>query len=336
MPNVFDVSHLRARALLASGAPVFLPINPVEYHGPHLSLHNDALVSQGLTREIHAELTRAGRDWPLLVASDSRDRRRPHAGARVAEHVLSGRLQRSRRGVPRARRARGAAGRSRHFPREPAPQPRNRCRGALARSQRCAGALPAESPPPGDARHADRGLRRRLRHGAGSRGSSGAHARSSLRPSRGVPRDVAGAPLCAGLGRPDLHDPPPCPEITPDAKLAAAGRAADRLGRTVLAAELRFAAFGLGWHALRPFPGYTSRPRHASREAGAVIARHIVGDFAATTARVLAHEEPPPAPIMPWIAEIDARRDVRAGRDPDRRDRPVRDGVSAFLSRARR
>ena len=73
---------------------------------------------------------------------------------------------------------------------------------------------------------------------------------------------------------------------------------------SLLAAELRFAAFGLGWHALRPFPGYTSRPRHASREAGAVIARHMIREFAATTARVLAHEEPPPAPIMPWIAKL--------------------------------
>ena len=105
---------------------------------------------------------------------------------------------------------------------------------------------------------------------------------------------------------------PPCPEVVPDAKLLAASRAAERFGRTALAKELRFGAFGVGWHALRPFPGYTSRPSHASREAGAVIARHMVGEFAATTARVLGGEEPPPAPIMPWIAPAHPRGNVRA------------------------
>ena len=36
--------------LLATGAPVFLCVNPVEYHGPHLSLHNDRLISEGVAR----------------------------------------------------------------------------------------------------------------------------------------------------------------------------------------------------------------------------------------------------------------------------------------------
>src|SRR5260370_8464775 len=62
--------HAQARALLAAGAPVFLPVNPVEYHGPHLSLHNDGLVSRGLGRDIHAVLAQSEGDWPCLVTSD--------------------------------------------------------------------------------------------------------------------------------------------------------------------------------------------------------------------------------------------------------------------------
>src|SRR5260370_33859112 len=62
--------HAQARALLAAGAPVFLPVNPVEYHGPHLSLHNDGLVSRGLARDIHAVLAQSEGDWPCLVTSD--------------------------------------------------------------------------------------------------------------------------------------------------------------------------------------------------------------------------------------------------------------------------
>src|SRR5258706_5993994 len=70
MTRILDLSHTRARSLLASGAPVYLPVNPVEYHGQHLSLHNDALVSEGLARGIHARLQEQGYDWPLLLAAD--------------------------------------------------------------------------------------------------------------------------------------------------------------------------------------------------------------------------------------------------------------------------
>jgi creatinine amidohydrolase len=304
MPNVFDVSHLRARALLASGAPVFLPINPVEYHGPHLSLHNDALVSQGLTREIHAELTRAGRDWPLLVASDLEIGVDPTPGLgsrstsyRDACSVVVG-----------ACRALVELGAQRVVLVTFHGSPLHSL--AIDAGVRWLGrnGVPALSP-----------LNLLLRAMLDMRIEDYADAYATVQDpeARAALMREARYDLHAGFLEtslalhyaPDSVDPiyttlPPCPEITPDAKLAAAGRAADRLGRTVLAAELRFAAFGLGWHALRPFPGYTSRTRHASREAGAVIARHIVGDFAATTARVLAHEEPPPAPIMPWIAKL--------------------------------
>src|SRR4051794_35284012 len=70
MTSLLDLPHAKVRSLLASGAPVYLPVNPVEYHGPHLSLHNDALISQGILRDIHAGMQEKGADWPLLVASD--------------------------------------------------------------------------------------------------------------------------------------------------------------------------------------------------------------------------------------------------------------------------
>ena len=69
MIRLFDLPHSEARRLLSSGAPVFLPVNPVEYHGPHLSLHNDRLISAGLMRDLHAGLAMKY-DWPLLVADD--------------------------------------------------------------------------------------------------------------------------------------------------------------------------------------------------------------------------------------------------------------------------
>src|SRR5262245_14646331 len=67
--DVLEMPNREARALLASGAPVFLPVNPVEYHGPHLSLHNDRLISIGLARDVHALLA-AKHEWPFLLTAD--------------------------------------------------------------------------------------------------------------------------------------------------------------------------------------------------------------------------------------------------------------------------
>src|SRR5260370_17094354 len=62
--------HAQARALLAAGASVFLPVTPVACRGPHVSLHNAGLVSRGLARDIHAVLAQSEGDWPCLVTSD--------------------------------------------------------------------------------------------------------------------------------------------------------------------------------------------------------------------------------------------------------------------------
>ncbi|MFN7132430.1 MAG: hypothetical protein ACK4N5_10120, partial [Myxococcales bacterium] len=62
MIQLLDLPQSEARRLIAAHAgesgraPVYLTVNPVEYHGPHLSLHNDRLVSEGLVRALHARL----------------------------------------------------------------------------------------------------------------------------------------------------------------------------------------------------------------------------------------------------------------------------------------
>src|SRR5687768_11730848 len=64
---LFDLPHREARALLREGMPVYLCVNPVEYHGPHLSLHNDRLLSLGVVREV-GERMRALHGWPVVLA----------------------------------------------------------------------------------------------------------------------------------------------------------------------------------------------------------------------------------------------------------------------------
>ncbi len=90
-------------------------------------------------------------------------------------------------------------------------------------------------------------------------------------------------------------------------------------GRRVLAAELEYAARGLGWFALRPFPGYTGRPHLASAEAGARLATLLVDGFAEAAEAVLFRGAPPPAPVMPWLEGLSLGGRLAPGALPVRR-----------------
>jgi hypothetical protein len=96
---------------------------------------------------------------------------------------------------------------------------------------------------------------------------------------------------------------PPCPRITPDPLFVAASGAARAAGRAQLATELGFAAVARGWTSLRPFPGYTTRPHHATAAAGAVFARRIVDVYETATRAVFGGAEGP-RPIMPWLVRL--------------------------------
>jgi hypothetical protein len=101
---------------------------------------------------------------------------------------------------------------------------------------------------------------------------------------------------------PDHVRLPPCPAIVPPAPILALARLAGSLGRHELARELRFAAAGLGWFALRPFPGYTGRPNLARPEIGAHLARYTIDEWSEPVRRVLLEGAPAPKPIMRWTA----------------------------------
>jgi creatinine amidohydrolase len=302
MTSLLDLPHARVRSLLATGAPVFLPINPVEYHGPHLSLHNDALISQGLAKDMHAELAQRGADWPLLFASDLEVGVDPcpGPGTRATSYT-------------------------------------DACTLAVEACKRLAelGArrvvLITFHGSPLHSLALDAGARWLGRHGVTAVAPMNGLLRTMLdlhvdeyADAYAMIRDaeirvsmMQGAALDFHAGffetslslhyAPDSVDPlytrlRPCPDIVPDPKLHAASRAAERCGAVGLARELSFAAHGLGWYELRPFPGYTSRPNLASREAGACFARHLAREFASLAWRVFQGMETSPAPIMRWMA----------------------------------
>ena len=59
-----------ARDLLATGVPAWLPVNPVEYHGPHLTLWNDAIAGDAMARDLHSRLSRDHPEWPFVTLPD--------------------------------------------------------------------------------------------------------------------------------------------------------------------------------------------------------------------------------------------------------------------------
>jgi creatinine amidohydrolase len=99
---------------------------------------------------------------------------------------------------------------------------------------------------------------------------------------------------------------PPCPETVPDPRFLKLARlSAGAFGRgETFARECRLVAAALGWNALRPFPGYTSEPAHASVDAGERFVDHILAMYTAHAPRVLGGHEPSPAPVLGWTRAL--------------------------------
>ena len=277
MISVLDLPHARARTLVSSGAPVFLPVNPVEYHGPHLSLHNDAQVSAGLACDMHARLS-AGQDWPLLGVADLElgvgpvpgPGTRPVSYPAVRRAVLSAcraLLELGARrvvlvtfhGNPLHNHALQAgvdlltAAGARAF----APMAMLLRELVSADGARIADVYDTIADP--DARATMRASTATDFHAGFTETSLALHY----------------APATVG----DHQAMPPCPPLVPDRRLALLATAARRAGRGAFALEVDFLAAGLSWFGLRPFPGYTSRPDLASAEAGRRLAAHVVDGF---------------------------------------------------------
>lgn len=313
MIPLLDLPHREARRLLASGAPAFLTVNPVEYHGPHLSLHNDRLVSLGLVRDLHQRLLGRHPEWPLLVAADLEVGVEPCSGpgSRHGRYALACELVREacralvelgaqrvvlmtfhgaplhNHAIEQGVRLLRAAGVHAVAPfnlvlaalvePEPEPEPGG---GAAIDNGRFAPAF-AHIADPDERAEMLRTLRLDFHAGFFETSVALHYAPESVSPEhRGLP---------------------PCPPFGQLPLLTHAARLARLAGRHALAGELGFAAAGLAWYALRPFPGYTGRPHHATAAAGAHFARFMVDEMAPVVERVLLGQADSPPPILSWL-----------------------------------
>ncbi len=268
----------------------WLLVNPVEYHGPHLSLENDHLCSLGLARELA--------------------RRQP------GPHVLIGELG---VGVDPA-----AGPGSRHTPyRVVVAAVMEACRSLVELGARRVVLLTFHGAPLHN-RALYEGARFLLRQGLQaaapfalltdelvSMDTTGLDAAfDTIEDPNDRERARAGMPLDFHAGffetsvalhlAPDSVDAgfrevPDCPAWPAIGWLQAAARwVPGRLGEE-LAAVARIA----GWTQLRPYPGYTGCPRLASGEAGNVFVSAIVHAFEAELTR--SFEAAPHVPMMAWL-----------------------------------
>lgn len=302
MPELASLPHAEARALLEGGATVYLAVNPVEYHGPHLSLHNDALISAGLIRDLAARLDP---EHPPLTVADLEVGVEPCAGPG-----------------------------SRHTPYlTVSALVREACR-ALCEMGATRIVLMTFHGSPLHGEALDDGIEECAKHGARAFAPLALVMRHMLELGDPAPYAPAVAHVTDARVRDELLDKlpldfhagffetslalhyapdsvsslrlrlPPCPDIVPDAALRRASSAARALGREELARELSLAAAGRGWNALRPFPGYTSRPAQATREAGAFFAGALMDALEPVARGVLDDGAEPPRPILRWLRRL--------------------------------
>lgn len=302
--EILAAPHDRARALLATGAPAFLFVNPVEYHGPHLPLYNDRIVSHGLARDLHERLARRHPEWPFLVAGDLEAGVEPTRGP-GSRHTPFPIVRSLVRESCRALCELGAQrviiltfhGAPLHNVALEAGVDLCEAMGVRAFSPlnilmrellEVDGTRYAEAFAGIEDRAEREAMMRDLRldfHGGFFETSMTLHyAKDAVSPS--------------------YRSLPPCPAITPNANFRRASDIARATGASQLHRELELVAWAMGWQALDPFPGYTGRPHRASPEAGATFARFITDRFETAAEDVFAGRARSPAPIMSWAAPL--------------------------------
>ncbi len=306
MRGLLDLPQHETERAIACGAPVFLSVNPVEYHGPHLPLHTDALISDGLNRALFERLAKDHPDWRYLNGGELEMgvEPTPGPGTRATPYRTV------RAAVQRACESLHALGAQRVI-------------------------LMTFHGAPMHSLAIDAGVRWLRRRGVAALAPLNLILRLMLELSEAQADEFAPAfsmldeegqeALLRELAtdfhagyfetsilmhlHPQAVSPqhvklPPCPKVQPVKGLLRMGGFAEKLGAVQLARELRLAALGLGWHALRPFPGYTGRPDLANPQAGRIFTEGLLDRFEASCKAVFFEDQAPPAPTMPWLKAL--------------------------------
>lgn len=305
--RLFDLPLATIKPLTATGSPVYLTVNPVEYHGPHLSLHNDLWLSLGTVVALQDAWTRErSTTVPMLLANDLEMGvgPTPGPGSRATQP------SELKRHVLRAVKALAELGAQRvvlmTFHGDPIHNLALEAGATWLRHQGIQAFCPFSVLMremlvlnPWDYERAyqhikDEPLRKML--------------------IESLPYDLHAGFFETSLSlyvapdsvSQDYQSLPPCPRVTPHRALRLLSRAATAARRATIAKELSFAAYGLGWHQVQPFPGYTQSPHLATEASGRVffdaltakMAEAMMQAFSVSTGVAKARCD---APIMGWL-----------------------------------
>lgn len=326
-----------ASAALARGVPAFVLVNPIEYHGPHLSLRNDHLVSMGLAKDLHAFLrARSGeRDdglFPFLPTRDLDVGVEPASGPgsvpvsfdAVKAKVLSACRELRRLGAHKVVFV-TFHGSPLHTTALEAGVSWLREHGIVAFSPM---SLLLHELVDVDPRKyarayepvADDHLRARLAAGMEDDFHAGFFETSLA--LHYAPESV----------RAFYTEVPDCPPFAPPRVVSAALRLVEGFGFSRAAKELSLVARGAAWMGLRPFPGYTSAPRHANAASGRVFAGMLIDLFGAAAEDVLSGGIEPPRPPLGWLAYVTLFGRIGVHAAPsDMLHFPTNDGPAGFV-----
>ena len=281
------------------GAPAYLLVNPTEYHGPHLSLLNDYLVSAGLARDLHAAIAKPGE--PFLLSRDLDVGVDPTFGPGTVATSYS----------------------------DACHEVMNACETLVEYGAKRV-ALMTFHGSPNHAMALETGVR--FLKARGVRVISPLNEllqfllmpdRSVLEPAYATVDDPAEREAMLEDASSDFHggfiesslamhfapdsvkairsDLPPCPPLVPATQYQWAAAAATRAGFKTLGRELLLVGKAIAWSDLRPFPGYTGRPHRANAKAGALLAALIRDRYAALANAVFYGNGVSPAPVMDWM-----------------------------------
>ncbi len=311
--RLFELPSPEARRLLAGGAPAWLRVNPKEYHGPHLDVWNDALVSEGFVGRLVAKLRGQNPGWDWLDAGE----------LGVGSGTVKG-------------------------PGTENTPPATVRRQVLEACDRLAD-LGAKKVVlmtfHGDPLHNHAiwaGVTRLRKRGIQAVAPMNLVLHAQMDPAasdlddvlatvqdaeeRRVARQRIAEELHAGfletsvamcLAPDTVRDPakvPSCSVIVPVSVFRHASTLAKFFRNPPLAIELNFLALALGWFAIRPFPGYSGMPHLANSRAGELLVKRIATQMHDHIKAVFDSNELPMPPPLLWLETLTWRGRLDVGR----------------------
>lgn len=277
---------------------LFIFINPTEYHGPHLPLANDYMISRGLADRLYTWLKKTGLTKKYIAAPLINLALDPTPGPGTITATapqFESLLRRFAEKLPGIGVKRAILMTFHGAPRH---------NHALQRfvKQLAAAGIVALNPmntilkklleyKPGDFSEALTPIK-----DGKARDDIARHLDSDYHA--GFFETSLTLALAPDSVSPDYTKLPDCPAVEIPTWQKAAIHGMRSIGQAGAARELAYAAEALAWLKLDPFPGYTGKPRFANARSGEYFVERILEEYKAAINAVFVEGRNPPEPVM--------------------------------------